>query len=157
MFEYIQEQLDIGIANLFDSPFVINATINIAGEDIGTESTYDSFGDSFDGKHTKAVKLNYPQELKRYYRVKAFPMDRTSIRSSSNMEAIQGISGRYEPFDRWIACQKSDVTTGENKTFFDFAESVVIDSFKYSVKGVAVESFGSSSLIYAFLTKEGRV
>ena len=153
-FNYVTKQYDTIVTQLFDSTFMITATINIAGKDVGQESTYRGMTDSIDARQTKPVKISFPLDLDRHYRIVVYPLDKKTIKTSG-VTITYGLAGRHEPFDRWISCPKSAVAirNGAN-TLFDFAASVSVQGILFGIKAVVTEDFGDNVVLHVFLTKE---
>ena len=156
-FSYVQEQYDALMETMFDSSFMINATIHIASRDVGTESTYRGTSDRLDGRHVDAVKKAYPLDLAVLYRVLVLPLERVSMNLNEASQISYGVAGKYEPFDRWISCFRTQVEISNDNTYFDFADKVDINGFSYMIKGVVKENFGKKAVVHVFLVKETKV
>ena len=57
-FQYVQDQYDSIIDDIFDSSLMFLATVNIAFEQVPTEGLYGGYGDSLDGR-TDSIKQSY--------------------------------------------------------------------------------------------------
>ena len=138
--------------DLFNSSLTINATINISGEDVGQESTYVSSSNQLDTRGIQKIKVNYPQGLNRYYRIRVFPLEPSGVKSG-NSDISYDRGTQFVPYDRWVSCFISTVSIGNNTTYFDYASDVTIGNITYKIKGVVKETFGKP-VIHVFLVKE---
>lgn len=153
MFEFVKEQYDELTTQLLNGEFSVNATITIAGQEVHADSLFHGMSDTIDGRITEGVQLNYPKDLPTFKRVKVFPLERMFTRHEGD-RIQEGIAGRYAPFDRWISVHTADVRIRNNKTYFDVAISVIIQSISYKIKGIVEEQFGNKPVTHAFLVKD---
>lgn len=152
MFEYLLNQQNAIIDSLLSSSLAINATVQIQSKDVSQESIYNT-GGMLDARQTAVINRKYPDGLQRFYRVRVLPLERKSV-SVNGVEISYNMVGKYEPYDRWISCKKSQVTVRNHSTVFDYAEFVDIKNIRYRIKGVVVELEGNDPMIHVFLTKE---
>lgn len=152
-FSYIKDQYDELTTELLSGSFSINATITIAAQEVHSDSLFQGMNDTIDGRITEGVQLNYPKDLPIFKRIKVFPLERMFTKHEGD-RIQEGIAGRYAPFDRWISVHTSEVRIRDNKTYFDVAISVSIQSVSYKIKGIVEEQFGNKPVTHAFLVKD---
>ena len=154
MYEYIKEQYSNILDNLFDSVFVINATLHIHAEEVGQESFHDLYGDVLDATQTDFIKKTYPVDLNPFYRIQVYPMEKLGLRLSSDQQFEYKPAGHMEPFDMWISVLEEKVKIRTNNTLFDFTDKVDIENNSYEIKGIVKEKFGNKPVVHVFLVKE---
>jgi hypothetical protein len=152
-FDFLREQYDGIIEDLFKSSFVVNATVFILDKPLASDDVYDT-GQNLDGRFSTTLRTTLPLDLNSFYRVKVFPLEKNGLRLGENVTYQYGISGRHEPYDRWVSCLLSEVKVRQNNTIFDFAKYVQLENVRYTIKGVVTENFGTKSLVHIFLVKE---
>ena len=153
-FGYIRDMYDSINKEIFDSSFVTMATVYIHSEEIAEESTsLTDYGDILDGRQTDFIKRKYPDGLKPFYRIKVYPIEKSGLKVSSNTMIKETPMGMEEPYDMWISCFESEVKSFNNKSIFDFAESVQLEDYKYIIKRVIQENFGNDTMLHVFMEK----
>jgi len=153
-FKYAQRVYDKFTKNLYNSTFVINATVHIGGKQINYSSVYSDYTDNLDGRVMDSVQVDYPKDLLKFYRIKVFPLERVRFNANEN-NVEHDISGKFTPFDRWVSVQKSEIAVKDpNKTVLDYAENVEIQGNLFTIKGIVVEDFTNLPSVHIFLIKE---
>jgi hypothetical protein len=148
---YIREQYSNFNKQLLTSSFMVNATIYIISQGIKK----DSFGDIIDAR-ADPVKALYAKNLESFYRIKVLPLERISFNISDASSIAYTMSGKFEPYDKWIMCSEFDVKILNDRTIFDVADYVEMERIKYRIKGIVPDKFGVKTVLHIFLTKEDK-